>query len=323
MAHGLQTGSDMVYNKAQKPWHGLGVEVPGLATAQEVLDACPAFAAKVLKEQIQHDGQDATGHFFTVREDSRAILGHVGSEYQIAQNSELLTIAEQYCQDKQGPLFETAGILWGGRKSWVLARFPDDMILKGRNGKEDVIGQYLLFSNAHDGTQRLRVQATPIRVVCNNTLNMAHQGKKGNTSAYVCHSGDVTAKMLNVADVLGISARSFAETKELYQALVSVEPTKEQIDTIMQQLIPDTATERAKLQRGRVLELATVGAGNATFEGSAWSLYNGFTELVDHFNNQGSKRSDAQDMRVNSIWFGSGAKSKQDALETIARICLN
>jgi phage/plasmid-like protein (TIGR03299 family) len=324
MAHGLTQHNDMAYNALNKaPWHGLGVALPGLMTAKEVAEACPRFADPVLKVPAELDGSPVPGHFFTIRADDRTVLGHVGAEYQVAQNLDLLKVAEAYCQDAHGPLFETAGILWNGRKSWVLAKFPQDMILKGRNGSEDVIGQYLLFSNAHDGSQRLRVQATPIRVVCQNTLNMATHSNKRNTSAWVCHSGDIVAKLENVKDVLGIAAREFAETKELYQALIRVEPSKEQVETVLKALIPDTVSKRAELQRERVLQLAEAGTGNAPYAGTAWGLYNGFTELSDHVNNSGSKREDAQDMRVNSAWFGSGAAWKGQALKTIAEVCLN
>lgn len=324
MAHGFETSQDIAYNSQNgTPWHTLGVPVDGRMTAEDVKISCPRFADEVLKVPAELDGSPVPGHFFTIRADNRAVLGHVGAEYQVAQNMDLLRIAEAYCLDPNGPLFETVGILWGGRKSWILAKFPEDMILKGRNGAEDVVGQYLLFSNAHDGSQRLRVQATPIRVVCQNTLNMAHAGKKANTSAWICHSGDISAKLENVKDVLGIAAREFAETKELYQALVSNEPTAEQVETVLKALIPDTASKRAELQRERVMSLAEAGTGNAPYAGTAWGLYNGITELSDHVNNAGSKREDAQDMRVNSAWFGSGATFKANALKTIAEVCLN
>jgi phage/plasmid-like protein (TIGR03299 family) len=324
MAHGLEKTQDMVYNsQGGKPWHGLGTELPGPMTAQEVLQACPRFADPVLKVPAELDGRPVPGHYFTVRQDDRTVLGHVGTEYQVAQNADLLKVAESYVMDPNGPIFETVGVLWGGRKSFILARFPSDMVLKGRDGSEDSVAQYLLFSNAHDGSQRLRVQATPIRVVCQNTLNMAHAGSKRNTSAWVCHSGDMSAKLLNVRDVLQIAAKEFAETQELYQALVTTEPTTEQVDQVLQALIPDTTSNRATLQRERVLQLAEAGTGNAPFRGTAWGLYNGLTELSDHVNNSGSKRPDAQDMRVNSAWFGSGANFKAQALRTVAEVCLN
>lgn len=47
----------------------------------------------------------------------------------------------------------------------------------GPDGLQDVTGgrvvPYLLFSNGHDGRHAVRVAVTPIRVVCQNTLNLA------------------------------------------------------------------------------------------------------------------------------------------------------
>lgn len=104
MAHGLEKTQDMVYNsQGGKPWHGLGTELPGPMTAQEVLQACPRFADPVLKVPAELDGRPVPGHYFTVRQDDRTVLGHVGTEYQVAQNADLLKVAESYVMDPNGP----------------------------------------------------------------------------------------------------------------------------------------------------------------------------------------------------------------------------
>lgn len=319
---GLLKPNDMVYNQqGGTPWHKKGISLAGAFTAEDALQACPAFAATVDKIPATFEGRE-TRFYWTVREDTRDVLGVVGDEYTVLQNAEMLRLAEAFVQDPNGPIFETVGVLWGGRKSWVLAKFPDDMIIRGRNRREDVIGQYLLFSNAHDGSQKARVQLTPIRVVCQNTLAMAHGSKNANTSAYVCHSGDVTAKLTNVAELLGIAQREFAETKELYEALVNVEPSKNEIDTVLTKLFAGDGN-RAKIQRERVAVLAENGRGNASFAGTGWAVYNGVTELVDHVNNTQTTRDDADDFRTNTMWFGSGAKFKAEALKVCADTFLN
>lgn len=321
MGHGLEQPTDMIYH-GTKPWHNLGVELSGPMTVQEVLDYCPRFADKVLKVPAELDGAVVPNHFFTIRNDDRTVLGHVGTEYRILQNADMLRMAERIFCDPNGPVLDTAGILWNGRKAWALAKFPDDMRLVGRNGQEDVIRQYLLLSNAHDGSQTVRIQATPIRVVCQNTLNVATHSANRETSALVHHSGDVTQKVRNAADLLKFTREAFAMTHELYAELARSEPTKEQVDQVLKHLIPATKSDRANLQRARVLELAETGVGNAPFVGTAWALYNGVTELSDHYNNAGSKREDAEDMRVHSAWFGSGAMFKAKALDLIATHCL-
>ena len=322
MASGILKNDDIAYNAENgAPWHTLGIPIDGLMTADDIRTAVPQWSAPVLKVPAEYLGAPVPGHYFTVK--NGEVLGHAGEEYQVVQDDLMLDMAEAICQDKHGPLFETAGLLWGGRKSFLLAKFPEDMVLKGRNGFEDRVARYLLFANAHDSSHRVRILETPVRVVCQNTQTMAFAGKDANTSCWFAHSGDVRAKFDRVADVLGIAAKNFAETQELYQALMVAEPTAQQVEDVLKRLIPDTATKRAELQRERVTVLAENGMGNAPFAGTAWALYNGFTELSDHHNNAGSKREDAQDMRVNSNWFGSGANFKANALKTIADICLN
>lgn len=322
MSSGVKDHSDVLYNsQGGKPWHELGISFDGPMSVPDIRERAPWWFEEVVKEPIYRNGKPVPGHYFTVK--GGRVLGHVGDEYVPVQDIDLAHAAEQYVQDPNGPIFETLGHLWGGRKSFILARFPEDMVLKGRNGREDIIGKYLLFANAHDGSHRVRIQETPVRVVCQNTLNMAFHGSKRETSAWFCHSGDVRAKLDNVKDVLQIAAKAFEETKELYDALIRVEPTPEQVETVLRTLIPDTKTDRAKLQRERVLTLAEAGTGNAAFAGTGWALYNGVTELSDHVNNAKSSREDAQDMRVNSAWFGSGQAFKARALELIAQTCLN
>lgn len=326
MGHGLARATDMVAvvrTEAEVPWHELGVHVPTLVTVQDIPTLCPRFADPVLKVPCELDGKPVADHYFTVRSDDRTVLGHVGTEYVPFQNMDMAQTMAEILQDPHGPCIDTLGLLWDGRKSWVLAKFPESMVLRGRNGREDVIGQYLLFSNAFDGSQRMRAQATTIRVVCNNTLTMAHAQSKKNTSTWMCHSGDVLQKARNIGDILAITFKGFEETQALYQALIHVEPTHEQVETVLKALFPDTKTNRAQLQRERVATLAENGTGNAPFAGTAWALYNGVTELVDYKNNEGSTREDARDMRLNSVWFGSGASFKATALKTIAETCLN
>jgi len=324
MAHGLETKSSMLFNQLTGDcWHGLGVPIQGLATAGQVMESVDGFNTDILKLPAQFDGKDVPGHYFTVRSDNRKVLGHVGEEYRVIQNRDMLQVMEAITMDPHGPMFETAGVLWGGSKAWVLAKFPEDMIVKGRKGVEDIVSKYLLMSQAHDGSQRLVFMLTDIRVVCNNTHSAAMSQKDINSSVSVCHSGDTMLKMRNVANVLNVTFKHFAELGELYQRLADVEPTKAQIAEVFDRLIPPTVTKRSDNQRARVLTLAEAGTGNAPFAGTAWGLYNGFTELVDHHNNAGSTREDANDMRVYNKLFDSGARFKDKALYTIAEVCLN
>ena len=62
--------------------------------------------------------------------------------------------------------FETAGSLHGGRRVWVLAALPQHVQVGG-----DAIRPYVLLMNSHDGSTAVIAATTPVRVVCQNTLN--------------------------------------------------------------------------------------------------------------------------------------------------------
>ena len=316
MAHGLKQANDMVYNSQREvPWHGLGVPLPGLATVQEVMAAVPALAARVVKEPARRNGIEVEGAYFTVREDTDEVLGMVGSRYRVLQNLDAFRFMDRLTMDPNGPKYETAGALWGGKRVWLMAALEPFDVLPG-----DTVKPYLLLSNSHDGSSAVRLKLTSVRVVCANTEAMAHAGDGGKTS--VRHSGDILAKVRDVQTALGLVQKDVLATRDLFRLMAETVPTDSQVADLLARLIPDTATKRAELQRARVMELARDGAGNSGLGGSLWALYNGFTELTDHLNGADSDRADAQDARVNSVLFDSGAARKESALDAIREVCL-
>ena len=76
----------------------------------------------------------------------------------------------------------------GGRKVWLLARLPENYQILG-----DEVTPYLVFSNAHDGSGAIKVAMTPVRVVCQNTLNLALHDAKRIWSTN--HTGDMQTKL--------------------------------------------------------------------------------------------------------------------------------
>jgi hypothetical protein len=150
---------------------------------------------------------------------------------------------------------------------------------------------------------------------------MAIWGTKANErKAHVRHSGDIAMKVARVQDMLGIARANFEETFGIYQALAKKELTEDLITSVLAKLIPDTKGGTARIQRDRVRELTAKGLGNG--KGTAWDLYNGFTEFEDHSVPK-SERADNQDRHVNSVWFGSGYDRKADSLAVIMEAFLN
>lgn len=108
------------------------------------------------------------------RSDNKAPLSVVSARYQVVQPEEILEIYRDLTEIG-GFQLETAGVLKEGRKLWALARTGQSGTLKGK----DQINGYLLLVTARDGTLATTAQFTSVRVVCNNTLQIAWGNSAG------------------------------------------------------------------------------------------------------------------------------------------------
>ena len=120
-------------------------------------------------------------------------MGVVTDRYKVIQNSEAFAFTDELLGS--GVRYETAGSLADGKKVWLLARLPREYIIGGER-----ISPYLVFSNTHDGSGAVRVAVTPVRVVCNNTLNLALDTAKRSWS--MIHTGDIKGKIQEAKDTL-------------------------------------------------------------------------------------------------------------------------
>lgn len=177
----------------QTPWHGLGTRVIEAPTSKEALIAA-GLDWRVRQEPIYTDTEEQIdGYCANVRETDRKVLGVVTERYKVIQNEEAFAFTDALLGE--GVRYETAGSLQGGRKVWVLAHMPHEYIISGER-----ISPYLLFSNTHDGSGAVKVALTPIRVVCNNTLNLALSTAKRCWSTI--HTGDIQNKMQEAKNTL-------------------------------------------------------------------------------------------------------------------------
>lgn len=165
MAANIET---MFYTRTA-PWHGLGTKVDEALTSKDAL-IYAGLDWQVLQEPVYTSaGELVSGYKVNVRDTDRNILGIVSDRYKIVQNEEAFSFTDALLGE--GVKYETAGSIANGKIVWMLARMPQRYIISG-----DAIEPYLVFSNTHDGSGAIRVAMTPIRVVCQNTLNLALRG---------------------------------------------------------------------------------------------------------------------------------------------------
>src|SRR5579872_6566846 len=177
MAHNInfneKTGQHSFFSVKEKAWHGLGQIVDGYPTSREALRLA-GLDFNVVKMPNVHRLQDGTeivsdNSFFTYRLDTGAILGDkLGSDYNIVQNADAFSFFDAIVGG-DGMQYETAGALGKGEKIFITAKLPDYI----KVGSDDLIEKYLFLTTSHDGSGSITAAFTPVRIVCQNTLNAA------------------------------------------------------------------------------------------------------------------------------------------------------
>lgn len=194
----------------ETPWHGLGTKVMEAPDSEGALIAA-GLNWNVIQEPIfTGENEPIRGYKANIRDSDRRILGVVTDRYKVIQNHEAFAFTDELLG--QGVRYETAGSLQDGKKVWLLAHMPHEYIISGER-----ISPYLLFSNTHDGSGAIKVALTPIRVVCNNTLNLALSTAKRSWS--MVHTGDIRSKMQEARDTLFMAERYMDELGKEFEAL--------------------------------------------------------------------------------------------------------
>ena len=176
----------MFFTGREKPWHGLGTMVENAPDSREALIVAGLGWNVVQKPVFTQDGIKVKGYYANVRDYDGSVLEIVTSRYKVVQNREAFAFTDGLLGE--GVRYETAGSLMGGKKTWVLAKLPEKYIIQGEQ-----VMPYLVFSNTHDGSGAIKIAMTPVRVVCNNTLNLALDSASRIWSVH--HTGDIAAKM--------------------------------------------------------------------------------------------------------------------------------
>lgn len=234
----------MFYTR-EKPWHGLGVQVHDAPTSENALWLA-GLDWKVVQKDIYTEGRvQIPGYKANVRNTDGRVLGVVTDRYKVVQNEEAFSFTDELLG--KGVRYETAGSLQGGRKVWLLARLPKEYIITGER-----ISPYLVFSNTHDGSGAVRVAVTPVRVVCNNTLNLALSSAKRSWS--MIHTGDIKGKIQEAADTL-FRAEDYMEKlgKEI-EKLREIKVTDQQVKEYIEILLP-MEKEPTPIQRKNIARL--------------------------------------------------------------------
>ena len=321
------TGRAAIAYAGKTPWHGLGQQLSeGADIDTWTREAGLGYSVQAC--DVQYETPAVTGlqvwpeRKVLTRSDTGAPLAVVSKDYRVVQPAEVMDFFRKL-SDIGGFQMETAGALSEGRRVWALARVGDGApVVDG-----DLVKPYLLLGTSYDGTMATIAKFTAIRVVCNNTITPAVNGRADETdkgylksSVRVLHSAQFDADAVRLQ--LGIVADQFERFIVQSRQLARRDMTFTEADDFVQELlrpyhqsaleITDTKAYKRVIQlwQGRAIGSDILSASKVS--GSRWAMLNAVTQLVDH------ERGRSDNTRLESAWFGTGAALKNRALELLA-----
>ena len=305
----------------EKPWHGLGNKL----TTLQPIDVWKRQAGMdwmIEESEVRYiTGSQTVGaiHSFPeqkvlYRSDTKRPLAVVSKRFQVVQPEEVLEFYRDLTE-YSGFELETAGVLKEGRKFWALARTGQSTTLKGK----DQVNGYLLLATACDGSLATTAQFTSVRVVCNNTLQIALGDNRG--AVKVPHRSEFNADA--VKQQLGLTVAPWNRFVAKMKDLVACPVDPDSVDGLLRRMLvysgqPGKApvvNEQAVRSVRALYDGGGRGAQLASSRGTAWGLLNSVTEYVDHH-----RRARSDDHRRDAAWFGQGAQFKQRAWDGLVQL---
>ncbi len=228
------------------PWHGIGTCVESALSSKEALEKSGLDWNVVQRPIMTSSCDPIPGYKANIRDIDNRVLGVVTDRYRVVQNSEAFAFTDALLGE--GVKYETAGSLQDGRKIWLLAKLPDKYIIEGEQ-----VDPYLVFSSSHDGSAAIKVAMTPIRVVCQNTLNIALSSAKRVWSTI--HVGDLSAKMDEAHNTLLLAEKYMGKLGTEVSRLSKIKLSDRQVMEYIEMLLPmdkqPTETHKKNISRIR------------------------------------------------------------------------
>lgn len=315
-------GFNAFVSYAAPAWHGLGEVFNEKINAETALNKSGADfdVLKLPNIHILPNGSELISEdsFFTVRTDVNKVLGsRLGKDYTVLQNIAAFNLVDEILQAGTAEI-ETAGVIDEGRKVFICLRVNKNIIVSGN----DVVKQFVLITNSHDGSLAITVMPTNVRVVCNNTLSAAltERGDK----IRIRHTTNAADRMREAAKVLNLIKDNTDLNGENYEQMKATLISKEQMFDYFGNIFFNSE-EINKLQRGvkaadflstrkqnilsDVVNFTNRGQGQAEALNNGninmWYAYAGLTGYLTR------KKYETANQRANSMLFGTDAERIQ------------
>jgi phage/plasmid-like protein (TIGR03299 family) len=336
-------GHNLNYNSAnneysffsvkERAWHGLGKIVEQYPTSAEAIKYAGLDYTVEKRPLFTYDSENHTGdpdtdilipeievpnYFATIRTDTEQVLGVVGKDYEVVQNVNAFEFFDAIVGGGDGILYETAGALGRGERIFITAKLPGYI----RVGKDDFIEKYLFLTTSHDGFGSITAAFTPIRIVCNNTLNAAMANHSG--AIKIRHTASANDRLKQAHTLMGISSNLGAELQDLFNNWSQVRITDKEVKKLIQVAMAPNKEVLKNLQSGMDDELSTtytnmvdrvyeyaLSSPSQQMETTAGTVFGAYNSVTGYFQNVRNYKD--EEAKFKSIIEGTAKQRAQTA----------
>ena len=203
----------LVDSRSNPAWHSFANKVFDTSenpTIPQIMEAGKLSNWNVRLESIANYAPKhnfITDSYLVVRdnpheENQTDVLSVVGSRYKVVQNEDLFAFAQNLHDSNPDVKVDSAGSLKNGRVVFGSWSIPSSLVLDP-NGANDKTNLYLIVYTSHDGSVAVQTAITPVRVMCQNTLNLAM--KRAKQSFKIRHTQTAEGKIAQAREALGLS----------------------------------------------------------------------------------------------------------------------
>lgn len=329
MAHALEIGTngEVAFASLREPaWHKLGTVFTEEVTTSDMLKLAHLNDWNVRLEDVTLPAPSHRNYFAVVRTNpfdrtKNDTLGVVGERYNVVQNEDLFAFGDNILDG--GGRWETAGSIKNGTVVFGSLALERETVLDP-NGVSDKVNTYLLVHTSHDGSVAIQASITPVRVVCQNTLNLAigKNGKGAKQSFRIRHTATVEGKIFAARQALGLANKYMDEfdvmANELYKVAVNDKKFFDIITAAYPKPDKDTKGAVTKWENKiDTLNSIYTGPTNNMIAGTAWGALNALTERLDWY--RSARGGNGESIAAAASGFDAAINAEKNRLLSVVK----
>jgi phage/plasmid-like protein (TIGR03299 family) len=326
MAHALEemNGEVAFALRGEPAWHGLAnvlFDKDEHINTTSMLDSAKLSNWNIQLEEIENptNYRSHKSSYYVTRtnpfDNGTDILGVVGEKYKVVQNESLFEFGDNLLDG--GASWESAGSIKNGTVVFGSLVIPKEFTLDP-DGANDKTKTYLLVHTSHDGSVSVQASITPVRVVCQNTLNLALGSVK--QSFKLRHTATVEGKIQVAREALGLTFRYMDDFEKEAKALFETSVTDLEFNKIITAIYPkpDELNKQGTTVWANKIDLVNdiyfKSPTQENIKGTAWGVFNALTERLDYFRGERKGKNSSQNRLINASGFDPMTNAERNKL---------